>query len=152
MSNNKSSKCKCCKVCRDSGKPEAVVTSHLVKDVKNGVIVCPTLLATVCRYCKQNGHTVKYCSSIKNKPKVSNNVATLKDEELKVKKVQLEVNTRVNRYGSLSDESDSDTEDTATLLPFPEPPVLQRQSATNAVTVPKRWIDYDTDSDIEQEI
>ena len=61
------------------------------------------------------------------------------------------MNTRVNRYGSLSDESDSDTED-ATLLPFPKPPVLQRQSATNVVTVPKRWADYDSDSDIEQEI
>lgn len=147
MSSIKSSKC--CKVCRDSGKPDAVVTSHHVKDAKNGVIVCPTLLATVCRYCKQNGHTVKYCTSVKNKPKVSNNVAALKDDELKVKKVNLEVNTRVNRYGSLSDESDSDTEDAATLLPVP---VLQRQSATNVVTVPKRWIDYDTDSDIEQEI
>ncbi len=143
-------KCKCCKVCRDSGKSETVYTSHFVKDSKNGVIVCPTLLATVCRYCKQNGHTVKYCMSIKNKPKVSNNVATPKDDQLKVKKVNLEVNTRVNRYGSLSDESED--EEDVTLLPFPQPPVLQRQSATNVVTVPKRWVDYDSESDIEQEI
>jgi hypothetical protein len=144
-SYNKSSKC--CKVCRDAGKPESVVTSHFVKDSKNGVIVCPTLLATVCRYCKQNGHTVKYCTSVKNKPKVSNSVATPKDDQLKVKNVSLEVNTRVNRYGSLSDESED--EEDVTLLPFPEPPVLQRQSAA---PTPKRWIDYDTDSDIEQEI
>ncbi len=142
MSNNKSSKC--CKVCRDAGKPASVFTSHLVKDSKNGVIVCPTLLATVCRYCRQNGHTVKYCTSIKNKSKVSNNVATLKDDQLKVKKVNLEVNTRMNRYGSLSDESDD--EETTQILPVP---VLQRQSAT---LTPKRWIDYDSDSDIEQEI
>jgi hypothetical protein len=140
---------KCCKVCRDSGKPEAVVTSHHVKDSKNGVIVCPTLLATVCRYCKQSGHTIKYCSSLKNKEaKVSvpkqTILFTVNDDKLKVKKVHLEVNTRANRYGSLSDESESDTEG-VTLLPIP---VLQRQSAITS----KRWIDYDSDSDIEQEI
>jgi len=151
MSNNKSSNTKCCKVCRDSGKPDSIVTSHFVKDTKNGVIVCPTLLATVCRYCKQTGHTVKYCTSVKNKPKASTPKQTTSsnDDELKVKKVTLEINARVNRYGSLSDESDSDTEDAATLLPFPQPPVLQRQSATN---IPKRWVDYESDSDIEQEI
>jgi hypothetical protein len=150
MSSIKSNN-KCCKVCRDAGKPESVVTSHFVKDSKNGVIVCPTLLATVCRYCKQNGHTVKYCTSIKNKP-IAKSQPLIRFEEPKENKVNLEVNTRVNRYGSLSDESESDTEDADTLLPFPEPPVLQRQSATNVVTVPKRWIDYDSDSDIEQEI
>ena len=136
---------KCCKVCRDAGKPEAVVTSHYVKDSKNGVIVCPTLLTTVCRYCKQNGHTVKYCSSAKSKPIVKSQPLVVRLEEPKEKKVTLEVNTRVNRYGSLSDESDSDTED-VTLLPVP---VLQRQSAA---PTPKRWVDYDSDSDLEQEI
>jgi hypothetical protein len=139
---------KCCKVCRDAGKPEAVVTSHFVKDSKNGVIVCPTLLATVCRYCKQNGHTVKYCTSVKNNKPTVKSQPVVRTEEPKEKKVQLEVNTRVKRYGTLSDDSDEEEED-ATLLPVP---VLQRQSATNVVTVPKRWVDYDTDSDIEQEI
>jgi hypothetical protein len=143
---NKSSN-KCCKVCRDAGKPEAVVTSHFVKDSKNGVIVCPTLLATVCRYCKQNGHTVKYCSSAKNNKPIAKSQPVVRTEEPKEKKVCLEVNTRVNRYGSLSDESED--EEDVTLLSFPQPPVLQRQSAA---PTPKRWVDYDSDSDIEQEI
>ena len=143
MSNNK-----CCKVCRDAGKPELVYTSHYVNDSRNGVIVCPTLLATVCRYCKQNGHTVKYCASVKNNKPIAKSQPVVRTEEPKEKKVQLEVNTRVNRYGTLSDDSDDDQED-ATLLPFPKPPVLQRQSAA---PTPKRWVDYDSDSDIEQEI
>jgi hypothetical protein len=163
--NNK----KCCKVCRDSGKPEAIFTSHYVKDSRNGVIVCPTLLATVCRYCKQNGHTAKYCSSVKNYKvttltplRIENaqsasslslitargvgvlNVQRCKEPPVKV--VNLQVNTRVNRYGALSDESDNED------IPIPKPPVLLRQSAINAVTIPKRWVDYDSDSDIEQEI
>jgi hypothetical protein len=144
MSSVKSNKC--CKVCRDAGKPDTVVTSHYVKDTKNGVIVCPTLLATVCRYCKQNGHTVKYCNSIKNKSRVSGatNFNTHNHNELTVKKAALEVNTRVNRYESLSD--DSDDEEVTPVVPIP---VLERHAAA---TIPKRWIDYDSDSDIEQEI
>ena len=121
------------------------MTSHFVKESKNGVIVCPTLLATICRYCKQSGHTVKYCTSIKSKPSnASLAVASLVAEQ---KKVHLEVKTRVNRYGTLSDDSDDDEE--IINQQIPQPPVLKRQSA---ITIPRRWVDYDSDSDIEQEI
>ena len=130
MSSNNN---KVCKVCRDAGKPESVFTSHFVKESKNGVVICPTLLNTVCRYCKQNGHTVKYCSSLKNKPQQ-------KENEKIEKKVKLEINTNLNRFWALS-EDDMEKH-------FPPPLVLTRQHAV----IPKRWIDYDTDSDIEQEI
>lgn len=136
---------KSCKVCRDAGKPESIFASHFVKESKNGVIVCPTLLATVCRYCKQNGHTVKYCSSVKNKQKEEEKVVTTRKDDLIVKKVNLQVNTRINRYGTLSDDFDEEDDEG---IPIPGPPVLQRQSAVT----PKRWVDYDSDSDIEQEI
>jgi len=55
-----------CKVCFDTGKPESLYTSHYVNDVpgKAGVVVCPTLLALECRYCKQTGHTVSRCKMI----------------------------------------------------------------------------------------
>ena len=132
-SNNNNKVCnKVCKVCRDAGKPESVFTSHFVKDSKNGVVICPTLLNTVCRYCRQSGHTVKYCSSLKNK--------TMKTEQKEVveKKIKLEINININRFGALS--IDVDDEDVV----FPPPPVLTRHT-------PKRWIDYDSDSDIEQE-
>jgi hypothetical protein len=134
-----SNKNKCCKVCRDAGKPELVFTSHYVKDSRNGVIVCPTLLATVCRYCKQKGHTIKYCSSVK---KLVNDPLQVTSQNQQTKVKNLQVNTRVNRFGTLSDDSDNEE------ISIPGPPVLQRNSAVT----PKRWADYDSDSDIEQEI
>lgn len=62
---------KFCSVCRDAGKPLEVYTSHFVKDQPgpNGKVVCPTLLSQPCRYCKESGHTVKYCPKLDNKPK-----------------------------------------------------------------------------------
>ena len=53
-----------CKVCKDAGKTETEYTSHYVKD-KTGKITCPTLLNQACKYCKQTGHTVKFCNSLK---------------------------------------------------------------------------------------
>ena len=177
MSSNNNKKC--CKVCRDSGKPELVFTSHHVKDSKKGVIVCPTLLATVCRYCKQNGHTIKYCPSVKSNrlsevskmetiaplrifngqsasslPLIkANSVGVLNEQRCKVAPLNVQVNTRINRFGTLSDESDNEDD------VIPGPLVLQRQSAIHysaerceGVKTPKRWADYDSDSDIEQEI
>jgi len=59
-----------CKVCHDSGKSEAEYTSHFVKSEpgSKGVVVCPVLLASICNYCKQKGHTLKHCKELeKNK-------------------------------------------------------------------------------------
>ena len=53
-----------CKICFDAGKTEKEFSNHCVKD-KQGSVVCPTLLSLNCRYCKQNGHTVSYCSLLK---------------------------------------------------------------------------------------
>ena len=52
-----------CKVCKDSGKPESMYTSHYVKDQSgpNGVVVCPTLLSQQCGYCHKLGHTPTHC-------------------------------------------------------------------------------------------
>lgn len=59
---------KFCSVCRDAGKPIDLYTNHFVKDQPgpNGKVVCPTLLAQPCRYCKETGHTVKYCPKLVN--------------------------------------------------------------------------------------
>jgi len=53
-----------CKVCKDSGKTETEYTSHSVKD-KTGKTTCPTLLNQACKYCRQPGHTVKFCRTLK---------------------------------------------------------------------------------------
>lgn len=52
-----------CKVCADANKPMAVITSHFTKN-KSGVVICPTLLEQECRYCKNKGHTIKYCKTL----------------------------------------------------------------------------------------
>ena len=53
-----------CKVCKDAEKTETEYTSHYVKD-KSGKTTCPTLLNQACKYCKQTGHTVKFCKTLK---------------------------------------------------------------------------------------
>jgi hypothetical protein len=57
-----------CKVCHDAGKPESIYTGHFVRasPLPNAPVVCPTLLAQLCRYCGVAGHTVKYCPRILN--------------------------------------------------------------------------------------
>ena len=52
-----------CKVCFDAGKTEQEYTSHFLKDRPgpNGTVVCPTLLATECRYCRKHGHFKSHC-------------------------------------------------------------------------------------------
>lgn len=55
-----------CKVCFDAGKDEQCYNSHFVKDRPgpNGKIVCPTLLSTECRYCKETGHFKSHCPAL----------------------------------------------------------------------------------------
>ncbi len=55
-----------CKVCFDAGKDEQCYTGHFVKDRPgpNGKIVCPTLLSTECRYCKETGHFKSHCPAL----------------------------------------------------------------------------------------
>ena len=62
---------KFCKVCQDAGKSESEYTSHFVRDSPgpNGKVICPTLLSQNCRGCGINGHTYKYCPSIKQNVK-----------------------------------------------------------------------------------
>jgi hypothetical protein len=63
-----------CKVCADAGKSD---TAHFPRKTAdpNSEVVCPTLLALECRYCFKNGHTVKYCTVLKER--------NARDEELR---------------------------------------------------------------------
>lgn len=76
-----------CAHCFNLKKPESEYRSHFLRastDPKSPV-VCPELLATICRYCLKTGHTVSSCSVL---------AAKKRDEERDVK--QKEKETRMN--------------------------------------------------------
>jgi len=61
-----------CTVCFHAGKSETEYRSHYVKSEVNGkgdggVVTCPLIKSIECRYCHSMGHTVKYCSMLKDK-------------------------------------------------------------------------------------
>ena len=64
--NNVNSRKPFCKVCADAGKTD---TAHFPRKTPdpNSEVICPTLKALECRYCFNNGHTVKYCPVLKER-------------------------------------------------------------------------------------
>ena len=62
---------KFCKVCFDAGKDDSVFKSHFVRSGigMNNAVVCPIWLSIKCKYCHQNGHTVKFCEVLKDNEK-----------------------------------------------------------------------------------
>ena len=107
-SNNKNQPKMYCKVCADAKKPVSEVTNHNVKSPQ-GVVLCPTLLSQECRYCKQSGHTVKFCKTLEEKKKFESKMQAKLSHETKN-----ETNARTtiaNKRANLFDALDSDNED-----------------------------------------
>lgn len=103
-SSSKSSSSKMyCKVCHDSGKSEAVYTSHFIRESvdPNSKVLCPTLLALECRFCFCKGHTVKYCSILKkrNSERLRNN-----NEAITPKRSEGHLGTREAHFGEIPPE------------------------------------------------
>jgi hypothetical protein len=103
-----------CKVCKDAGKPEAIYTSHYVKE-KTGKVCCTTLLTQECRYCGQLGHTVKFCEILahENKQKEANR----RREENRIKELRAQQAAKqqsakpkqpMNRFEDLSEDSEGE--------------------------------------------
>ena len=115
---------KFCKVCQDAGKSESEYTSHFVRDSPgpNGKVICPTLLSQNCRGCGINGHTYKYCPSIKLNVKDDRREQRWKQSEEKLvqsvkapqeKKEVKEFVVKSGKYASILMSSSSDEEDDA---------------------------------------
>lgn len=58
-----------CGVCYKAGKASNIYTTHWTRETPDpkSKITCPTILNTVCKYCKEKGHTVMYCEILNNK-------------------------------------------------------------------------------------
>lgn len=82
-----------CPVCYDLGKPESVYTSHWLRETpdKDSKIVCKTLQTMKCNYCKEKGHTIKYCPVLAKKHK-------LKSQRDIANHVEQEKNMRINPF------------------------------------------------------
>ncbi len=104
---------KFCKVCQDAGKPESEYRSHFTRETPepNSRVLCPTLLALECRFCYKKGHTIKYCSALKNKdiqPK----------KESRPQKIEAKPQKISNVFACL--DSDSDEEEALEKEAFPQ--------------------------------
>jgi hypothetical protein len=58
-----------CNVCKNAGKPTSEYTNHFTKtQIGNKlIVVCPTILNTICTYCKEKGHFKAECEVLKQK-------------------------------------------------------------------------------------
>jgi hypothetical protein len=105
---------KYCKVCHDAGKSEAEYRSHFTRESPDpkSKVLCPTLLALECRYCFKNGHTVKYCSVLKeNEKKKKNEEFSARRTEAAQKATQKpkgKSNTSHNAFACLDSDSEED--------------------------------------------
>ena len=59
-----------CRTCHNAGKSYNEYTNHWTRDKpgKDGNIICPVILNTVCNYCKEKGHWIKFCHRLSSKP------------------------------------------------------------------------------------
>ena len=119
-----------CKVCFDAGKTD---TAHFVRLNSNpdSPVTCPTLLALQCRYCFKSGHTVKYCSVLKQNNKE-------KERERRTTTVQQPVIIPVtkkstNKFDALMEDSDDEDNDTNNVIEEQFPtlaPVVSQKETT----------------------
>lgn len=118
MTNNKSAPqtktiSRYCKFCKDAGKPEAIYTSHHLRESRdpNSRIVCPALLETECRFCFKFGHTVNHC------PKYSSRGTNMTYAPVKKQEPKKEV--KKNMFDLLDDVSDDDNDMNSCSTDFP---------------------------------
>ena len=105
---------KYCKVCQDAGKSESEYRSHFTRETRdpNSKVTCPTLLSLECRYCYNNGHTVKYCPVRKDNEKRRKYAESSARYSDSVKKADVKPKGKSiidnNVFGSLESDSEDD--------------------------------------------
>ena len=101
-----------CKVCFEAGKEESVYKSHFVRSSRDAKskVVRPTLLSTKCNYCKEAGHTIKYCLVLKKKEKMTRRLSrssfVIEKKDMAMKKEK-----KNNMFDSLYDSEEEEEEE-----------------------------------------
>jgi len=113
--NNSQGNKKFCKVCFDAGKSESVYTNHTVKtkNLMTGKMdtTCVTLLALNCRYCFENGHTVKFCPVLEANAKTRKNqdIQHARERHAQVQVAQALPPIAKKGFAVLQDDSDDES-------------------------------------------
>jgi hypothetical protein len=129
-----------CKVCFDSGKTNV---KHWVND-PSGNVCCPTLLGLKCRICGNYGHTVKYCTKTAQIKAAQIKAAPIKTAPIKTAQIKAPpTNKAINKFALLFND-ESDDEDP------PDDEEKAHEPKREAKQQPKRWIDYESDSDDDE--
>lgn len=146
--NNSQGNKKFCKVCFDAGKSESVYTNHTVKtkNLMTGKMetTCVTLLALNCRYCFENGHTVKFCPVLEANAKTRKNqdIQHARERHAQVQVVQALPAIAKKGFAVLQDDSDDESSPrpVVAVVDTPRPvvdefPSLMRQSSSRSESV-----------------
>ena len=110
---------KFCSVCHKAGKTEREYTSHFIKSTPgpNGIVICPTILSSECKFCLQRGHwaSEEHCPALREKKKREKkeqyNTSKRQSHSVVVsstatKRVHLQ---KLSAYDALSYDSDNET-------------------------------------------
>jgi hypothetical protein len=141
---------KFCKICKDMGKSMEEYTTHYVRETPDPTskVVCPVLIAAVCRYCKAGGHTVKHCPKIGEKNR--HQAKALKDQSHIISKnycIEVTKTTTKNKvsrdqnnfaaFAVLNDDDSSDEEEMEVInTPPPSSNVVSYASVLRKVPPP----------------
>ena len=112
-----------CDTCYRKGLSEKEYTSHYTKSEPGprGVIVCPTILNTVCRACGMKGHwaSEKFCSVVRREAKEDRRYNERKEREQKVATKPVAKKTTMNVYAALIDDDGEAVVASPTPVPTP---------------------------------
>jgi hypothetical protein len=108
-----------CAVCFKAGKSVDVYTNHFTKSSlgADAIVVCPTILAAQCAYCKNTGHFKSVCPLLKEKENAGRNrakVVVSKEKTQPQQKQQKQQNHQQSAFAVFEEyDSDSDDDETA---------------------------------------
>lgn len=136
-----------CGVCYDSGLSEVEYTSHFIRDKPglDGIVICPTILSMVCKYCGESAHTQSHCPKVAREERERSKRQHEREraqrvaswEAVEAKKLPSKAEAKSSgRFAGLCSDSESDSEPvkksrpSKTKEPLEEYPMLSVKSTS----------------------